>query len=507
MGLAERIKAVFALDPGRGAIEFKGRWWSWGEMAQIAADIERLLGEAGIGAGGVVGMLVRNRPPHLPAVIGILNSARCLATLSPFQPAERIAADIAELKVPALIADAEDWAAQPVREAAASVGCLGICLDWNETGCKISLLPGLEKKGPQPHHEALPGVGILMLSSGTTGPAKRVRLGYRNFERAVLDVAFYEAGSADANEISLKRSVAFATLPLVHIGGIWTAMLNFAMGRALVMFEKFNVEESRDAIVRHRPKLIALPPTALRMIYDAEVPREDLSSLIAIRGGSAPLDPAFAEAWEERYGIPILDSYGATEFGGGVAGWTWPDYQKYGKAKRGSVGRANKGCEIRVVDVENGEPVPARTVGLLQVKAPQVGNGEWTQTTDLGEIDEDGFIYIRGRSDGAIVRGGFKVLPEKVVEVLREHPSIGDVGVVGLPDTRLGAVPVAAVELRPGRPVPSEEELIAFAKSKLIAYQVPTRIKIVDALPRTPSMKVSQVGVKAFFTETANAAS
>lgn len=510
-GLVERIDAVFALDPARGAIEFGGRWWSWGQMDRVSRAVRELLAGAGLGEGSVIGMLIRNRPLHLPAAIGILNSARCLAAVNPFQSEQRIAEDILSLRPRALIADAEDWVSPVLHAAAQQAGCLGISLKWQDvsgvngndhaaTLCEVTLVPGLERAGPGPHHEALPGVAMLMLSSGTTGAPKRVKLDFRNFERAVLDVAFYEAGSGNS-QLTLKNSVAFATLPLVHIGGIWTALLNFAMGRALVMFEKFSVEECRAAILRHRPKLIALPPTALRMIYDAGVPREDLSSLIAIRGGSAPLDPAFAEAWEERYGIPILDSYGATEFGGGVAGWTWPDYQKYGRAKRGSVGRANKGCSIRIVDVETGAPLPPGRIGLLQVKAPQVGNGDWTQTTDLGEIDEDGFIYIRGRSDGAIIRGGFKILPDEVVDVLRAHPAVKDACVVGIPDDRLGAVPVAAVELRSSAARISGDDLIAFARSRMVAYKVPVEVRVVDTLPRTPSMKVSQFDVKSLFLE------
>ena len=119
----------------------------------------------------------------------------------------------------------------------------------------------------------------------------------------------------------------------------------------------------------------------------------------------------------------------------------------------------------------------------------------------MAEIDDDGFLYIRGRADDAIIRGGFKILPQDVVAVLRSHGSIKQACVVGIPDQRLGEIPVAAVELAVGAEVPSEADIIAFAKSKLTSYQVPTAIKIVAEMPRTPSMKISKHAVKNLFLD------
>jgi acyl-CoA synthetase (AMP-forming)/AMP-acid ligase II len=496
LGLIETINAVFALAPEKGAIEYGGEWSSWGEIAAIRARVDKLLSRAGLGKGAPVGMLLRNRPAHFAALLGVLLSGRCIVTLNPFQSPQQIAKELATLRLPALVADVEDWQKDEIASTAADVGGVGLALTPGE----VSAVPGLEAVDFGPHHANLPGVCILMLSSGTTGTPKRVPLKFDNFERAVMDVAFYEAGS-ESGDITLKRSVAFAPTPLVHIGGIWTILSNMVVGRAVVLFEKFNVEEWHRAVMRHRPKLVSMPPAAIRMVFDAKLPKEDLSSLIALRSGSAPLDPDFADEFEARYGIPILDSYGATEFGGGVAGWTWQDYQQFGKQKRGSVGRANKGCTLRVVHPESNEELARGKVGLLEVKAPQVGDGNWVRTTDLAEIDADGFLYIRGRADDAIIRGGFKILPQTVSKVLLQHPSVGDASVVGIPNTRLGALPVAAVELKKGEPVPSEEELLAFARQQLVAYQVPARILIVDQLPRTNSMKISQPAVKALFKE------
>mgnify|MGYP001018398621 CR=1 FL=1 len=134
----------------------------------------------------------------------------------------------------------------------------------------------------------------------------------------------------------------------------------------------------------------------------------------------------------------------------------------------------------------------------MEVHCPAV-RPDWVRTTDVVMIDEDGYVFHRGRFDGAIVRGGFKILPERVVDVLRQHPAVADASVVGLPDPRLGEVPVAAVELRDGVAPVDEAGLLAHVRAELPPTHVPTRIRIVDALPRTPSLKVSLVEVKRIF--------
>jgi acyl-CoA synthetase (AMP-forming)/AMP-acid ligase II len=224
----------------------------------------------------------------------------------------------------------------------------------------------------------------------------------------------------------------------------------------------------------------------IKMIWDADVPPEKLSSLVAIRSGTAPLDPDLQARFEEKYGVPILIDYGATEFGS-VAAWNITDHKQFAKQKRGSVGRAVPGVEIRAVDPETGaEITDGESIGILEVKLKT--NPEWVRTTDLAIVDKDGFLYIRGRADDAIVRGGFKVLPNDVIGVLQQHPDVADVVVVGVPDERLGQVPVAVIEPRSGAK-PEPDALKAFAKERLTPYQVPVAYKIVDKIPRSASMK------------------
>jgi long-chain acyl-CoA synthetase len=182
-----------------------------------------------------------------------------------------------------------------------------------------------------------------------------------------------------------------------------------------------------------------------------------------------------------------------------VAGWTLADYQKYWHVKRGSVGRPSLGAQLRVVD-DDGTPVGPGDDGLLEVKPGQLGpSAAWMRTTDMARIDEDGFLWILGRADQAIIRGGFKVMPDDVRAALEGHPAVRGAAVVGRPDDRLGETPVAMVELRDAASVDAAV-LIEFLRARLARYEIPTDIAIVDQIPRTPSGKADLGAVREFFS-------
>ena len=171
-----------------------------------------------------------------------------------------------------------------------------------------------------------------------------------------------------------------------------------------------------------------------------------------------------------------------------MAGWTLADHQKYWQAKRGSVGRVNPGAQLRVVD-DDGNPLGTDQPGLLEVKPGQLGpSADWMRTTDMARIDQDGVLWILGRADQAIIRGGFKVMPDDVRAALESHPAVQGAAVVGRPDERLGETPVAVVELREAGAADADE-LLEFLRNRLARYEIPTEIAIVDAIPRTASGK------------------
>src|SRR3546814_20338452 len=124
------------------------------------------------------------------------------------------------------------------------------------------------------------------------------------------------------------------------------------------MLDRFRVEEFVDAVQRHRPKVAGAPPSALRMILDAKVPKEALSSLVAFRTSTAPLDPELADQFHKHFGIPVLQTYGATEFAGGVAGWSLHDFLKSGEQRRGRMGKMNPSVAGTHVTAESGGPPP-----------------------------------------------------------------------------------------------------------------------------------------------------
>jgi acyl-coenzyme A synthetase/AMP-(fatty) acid ligase len=339
-----------------------------------------------------------------------------------------------------------------------------------------------------------------MLSSGTTGAPKRIPLTVESLQKALQGAASYEKDRRQGEPARLRGGVQIVTAPLSHIAGVTAVMNNVLAGRKICLIDKFTVEGFADAVRRHRPKVAGAPPAAIRMILDANVPREDFSSLVAFRTGTAPLDPVLADAFMERFGIPILQNYGATEFAGGAAGWTLDDFRQHWQDKRGSVGRLNPGTQGRTVNPDTGEILPPGECGLLEIQAPNIGDGKsWVRTTDLAVVDTDRFLWIKGRHDNAIIRGGFKILPDDLVRAIEQHPSIREAAVVGLSDARLGQVPAAAYILKSGATAPSEAELREFLRDRLMPYQVPVRLLAVAELPRTSSLKANQPALRALF--------
>jgi acyl-coenzyme A synthetase/AMP-(fatty) acid ligase len=283
--------------------------------------------------------------------------------------------------------------------------------------------------------------------------------------------------------------------PFGGISGVCSLIVVPYAGARTVLLEKFSVDGLVDVVKRYRLRALGGPPAVIRMILGAQVPREDLASVQMYMGGAGPLEPELKLRFEEEYDVAVLWSYGATEFAGGVLTWTPDLYREYGAAKRASSGRPWPGAQVRIVDPATGAELPAGERGILEARVGLVGP-DWIRTNDIASKDEDDFFYLHGRADGAINRGGFKVLPETVISTLVEHPAVQDAGVVGAPDDRLGEVPFAAVELVDGAQRPTEEELKQFVRDRLPAYYVPVRVRVVDRLPRTGSLKVSVEGVR-----------
>jgi acyl-coenzyme A synthetase/AMP-(fatty) acid ligase len=265
-----------------------------------------------------------------------------------------------------------------------------------------------------------------------------------------------------------------------------------------VLVDRFTVPAWRDYVVRFRPEFTGIVPAGIQMVLDADIPPEDLASIKALGTGAAPLDAAVQRAFEQRYGIPILQSYGATEFGGPVTSMTLELHAEWGKQKLGSVGRAFAGARLRVVDPDTDAELPRGAEGILEVMTPRMGD-HWIRTSDIATIDADGFMFHCGRADGAIVRGGFKLLPETIERALMLHDAISAAAVTGIQDRRLGQVPAAVIQLRPGAAEPTIADLEVHLREHVLATHIPVHWRFVPDLPRTPSMKVDRPALRRLF--------
>lgn len=483
--LSRRIADVLGLAPDAPAIEYDGQWLSWGALGDMADRTDSVIPQDT--QQPQVGILLRNRPAQVASLLGVLRRGATAVAINPARGDERTKADVNQLALPLIIGEPDDLAT-----VGAPVATTLVSISDPMSEAKVVAVGTVCTRA-----DARPGVAVRMLTSGTTGPPKRVDLTYDMLAHSVM-------GPEDARppaSTEPRRGVAIVNSPLVHIGGVFRILQCIAEARPFVLLERFELNRWAEAVRTHRPRTVSLVPAALRMVLHSDLRREDLASIRAVTSGTAPLSAEDADAFTEKYGIPVLTSYAATEFGGGVAGWTLPDHQEYWRVKRGSVGRANPGAQLRVVG-DDGTPLPPDQIGLLEVKPGQLGPSvQWMRTTDMARIDADGFLWIVGRADQAIIRGGFKVMPDDVRTALESHPAVAGAAVVGLRDERLGETPVAMVELREPASVDAEA-LTDFLRTRLARYEIPTDIAIVAELPRTPSGKPDVSAVQSFFSET-----
>jgi len=461
-----------------------GQWFSWRDIRVLSETLDRELGAVGAGPGARVAVVLENRMESVAALITLLRTERTMVTLSPLQPADRLGEDLTASAADYVLAPRELLENTVFGAVAADSGATVFAVD----GGDVTVYAKASRE-PRPGD---PGVLIEMLTSGTTGPAKRIPLRRKQMEASLSAALEHNNRPEVRDKPPLTGAVGMVILPIVHIGGLWSLLTALLAARPIVMLKRFSIEGWHAAIVEHRPILGGLPPPAIRAVLDSDIPREDLSSLRAMIAGTAPVDPDLVDAFLERFGIPILVTYGATEFAGAVAGWTAKDFRASWADKKGSVGRAFPGVRLQVVD-DDGRVLGAGQTGRLQVASAQVGDSaeNWVTTSDLAHIDADGYLYIDGRADDVIVRGGFKIAPETVVRALRSHEAVADAAVAGLPDQRLGQVPVAAVQVKDGATV-TGEALREHCRSTLTPYEVPVSVFVVDELPRSAALKVDR---------------
>lgn len=486
--LGSQCRALLKIDAARPAIQFEGQWTTWAEISDLADDLSAAFEMAGAPRHAAVTLIARNRPEILSAFVALLAQERCVRMVYPFQSPNAIAANIERLGSPLVLLAEQDLTPE-------------IATNLDENGMAGIIISGMSVRSigrVRPNRADDPNAEprVEVLTSGTTGPPKHFPISYEIIARLSGGEGLVNPGADEDTDPPLLFS-----LPLGNVSGIYCAAASILRGRRTILLDRFTLDAWLDYINFYQPAIVSAPPAAIGMILEANLPKDALGRCYYFTTGAAPLDPTVHRVFEERYGIPVLQSYGATEFGGPVARMTPLLYETFGKKKFGSVGRPMQGVRLRVVDPESGAELPKGGEGILEVVSPRMG-AEWIRTSDLAAIDADGFLWLRGRADGAIMRGGFKLLPETIESALMLHSAITACSVVGIADERLYQVPAAAVQLKAGAMQPAEEDLERHLRRQILATHIPARWIFVETMPRTASMKVDRGAVRALFEET-----
>ena len=427
---------------------------------ELRADAERLahrLREIGVADGQAVVVELPNGPGFITAMFGIWLAQAVFVPTNSRQPRaelERVVAATA----PAAIIDGD----------------------------------GVRATGVEPtRYEG--DVAFVTWTSGTTGqprPILQSHSGYLELLDRVLGPLRGKPADPDR-----RPSPNLVPVSLALNAGIYNVLFGLRAGAPLVVMDRFSTSEFADLISRFAIRSTVLPPPALVMLADDET-IVDLAPLRYVRSITAPLSPLAARRFTEKFGVTVLNGYGQAEIGE-VIGWTAADAREHPE-KVGAVGRPHPGVAIKVLSGE-GVEVSRGTVGELLVRPPRMAAGYadgdnlddrldgdgYLRTGDYARVDDEGFVWIEGRVGDVINRGGNKVFPGQVEEVLCLSPDVQEAAVVGVPDERLGELPVAfVVGTAPA------EDLRRLCREHLVAYKVPVAFHQIDALPRSEIGKV-----------------
>jgi O-succinylbenzoic acid--CoA ligase len=456
--------------PDRTALVAGDVRWSWAELDRRTGVLARRLATVGVRIGERVGVLLANGPDFVLLVHALIRLRAVLVPLNTRLATGELVWQAQDAGLRLLVYDESNAASGVETARIAAVPALPI-----ESLCA-------RDDGEDAHTAAGPMdlamVHGIVYTSGTTGRPKGAILSYANH--------FWSATGSAANLGVHRDDRWLAVLPFYHVGGLAILMRSAIYGTPVVVQPRFDPVVVNEAIDRG-VTLVSVVSTMLRRMLDERGGRRYPSSLRAVLlgGGTAPI--ALLEECA-RIGVPVLQTYGMTETASQAVTLAPED----ALLKPGSAGKPLLPTELRI------------EAGEIQLRGPNVSPGYhnhppaagrtpegWLCTSDLGQLDEDGFLFVLDRRDDLIVSGGENVYPAEVEAALLAHPAVLEAGVTGRPDARWSAVPVASVALRPGHRV-SAEELQAFCRHRLAGYKMPVEIEFVAELPRTGSGKLQR---------------
>jgi acyl-CoA synthetase (AMP-forming)/AMP-acid ligase II len=468
-------------------------------LGDVRAQVDELAGTlraAGLTAGQAVGNLVLPGPSAVVVMFAVWAAGGIYVPVNARYTAQEVASIDAEARLSLLVGAPGDLDKHPVR-----AGLISYSREAEAGACAM-LRPARTGLEPYP-----PDVAVLTRTSGTTGRPKAVPLRHGGTIDAVDASIAKLRGRARGQgaPAGRPRRMNLIPVPLALWGAIWNTLFSLRAGFGVVLLDEFSTATFAAAVREHDVRSTVLPPAMITMLAD-DPQVGDLAPLRMVRSITAPLSPAVARKFHGKFGIAVLNSYGQTELGGEVAGWTAADTREFGDRKLGAVGRPYTDIDLRIRR-DDGSDAPAGERGEILVRSPfrmddSTGGGNrlvdgFLRTGDLGYLDADGFLWVEGRVSDMINRGGLKVFPDEVEEVLRGHPAVRDAGVAALPDRRLGEVPHAWVVCDAPLDGPS---LRAWCREHLAPYKVPAGFSQVDALPRNDMGKLLRRELAARFS-------
>jgi len=435
------------------------------------------LAEAGLTTGQVVAAMLPNDATTVAALFGTWRAGGVYTPLNPRAADVELVTQLATLRPVAVITTPE--LAQRFSSFALPV-VSGSELRW-------SLTQASEQPDDPRQYDS--DVALLQFTSGTTGPPKPVPLRHATvldlIDRLLGKLRGTKPAAAEANRTPMPNLVP---LSLSLWAGIYQVLFAFRAGSGVVLMDRFSATDFAALVKRHQLRSTVLPPAALTMVlHDESV--TDLSPLKIVRSITAPLSPVQAGRFRDKFGVIVLNSYGQTELGGEVVGWSAADAREWGETKLGSVGRPLPGIDVTIADDEVMVRTPTTAARKIDPAfLDRLTDDGWFHTGDLGWFDDDGFLWLDGRVSDMINRGGLKVFPGTVEDVLLAAEGVREAAVVGIEDERLGEVPWAFVACSDTDL--TEERLIAWCRDRLTPYRVPVRVVLVEQLPRNDVGKV-----------------
>lgn len=469
---------------------------SWSELNARANQLARLFRARGLKTGDGVALLAHNAPEFVETWAACQRAGLRLTAVNWHQSPELVAYVTANCDARALVASARFPASALQASREADQLRVRLCFAGEIEGFE-DFNARLAEQDPADLADGEPG-SVMLYTSGTTGRPKGV---YRATRPVVSQL------TATVNQTAQWRpesDVALVTGPLYHAAPLNLNLVTpIQMGVACVLMDKWDAEETLRLIERHAVTHTHVVPTMMHRLLQLDQTartRYDLSSMRWVLHGAAPCPSHVKREMIEWFGPVLYEYYSATE-GGGVF-ITSPEWLE----RPGSVGRPVPGVEVRVLDPE-GNICPPGTEGAVYMKAPATGRfeyykdgaktsnayrGDWYTLGDMGRFDEQGFLFLTGRTAELIISGGVNIYPVEIDEVIIRHPAVADAAVIGVPNEDWGEEIKAVVELKSGYS-PDETtaaSILAFARDALPGFQRPRTVDFVETLPRSAAGKV-----------------